>query len=344
LDGGGHTIYNLSDPLFGYLSGSSIYDLTLRGGNGLIAGSMTGYGKLERISADGKIKGERMMGGIAGETTDVVISYCTFYGDVHRDLSFNYDRDTASGGIVGSMSGGVIAYSSAAGISGMLSGDGTAHAGGLVGNAVNVIAAYNYAVADVYATGAIAANAGGLFGSLTNSVSANSFAFGDIYAAARNYSSSSKLTASAGGYIGRAENSRVMNSVSFSKKTRTEYYDVLGSGGAEGYAAGFSGISVNSVYSNIYSNAAAELIADNTVSGETGNTITAIIAPEFYITDLGWDFTDMWRMPPAGDLRLSENTEFNYPIFKWDTNIFAPLHGDEWYWFAFRKYYEEFAP
>jgi hypothetical protein len=346
LDGNGHTVYNLSDPLFGYLSGSSIYDLTLRGSNGLIAGSMSGYGKLERINVDGKIKGERMMGGIAGETTDVIISHCTFFGDVHRDTSLNYDRDTASGGIVGSMSGGVIAYSSAAGISGMLSGDGTAYAGGLVGNAENVIAAYNYAVTDVYATGAIAANAGGLFGNLANSVSANSFAFGDIYAAARNYSSSSQLTAAAGGYAGRAADSRVMNSVSFSKNMRTEYYDVLGTGGAEGYASGFGGISVNSVYSNIYSNADAVLIADNTVSGEMGNavSVSAIVPEQFYMNDLGWDFSEMWRLPSPGDLRLRENTEFTYPIFKRDKDIFIPLHGDEWYWFAFRKYYEEFAP
>jgi hypothetical protein len=347
LDGNGYTIKNLNADFFGTTNGLRIYDLNIINATavdgGIVADSAVG-GRFENITATGSVRFYSNGGGILGSVTgDVLINRCFFAGELLTRITGS--GSNYAGGLVGTMNGGFLLNSGTMGIAGARSGtsvsSGTsaqAAAGGLVGNANDIIAVNNYSSMDLYATGGSASNAGGMFGNISNSTLINGYAAGDIYAASRYHTSASKLTPSAGGIAGNAANSDIRNAAYLGKNLTTEYYDVLGTGGAEGYAAGVFAQSTGTVFSNIYSDPGVNVSSDNT-AGEWGTPVDMNSLTESFYTDgLGWNFDTVWRTLNPGDIR-----DANYPVFKRERDIaYPPADGDEWYWYSVRKYYEDF--
>jgi hypothetical protein len=343
LDGNGYTIKNLSSALFGFTSRLRVYDLNIvnGAGRGIIVAETATDGRFENITATGSVRFNSNSGGggIVGSITgEPFVSHCLFAGEL-------LGSGPHAGGIVGNLGGGFLLYSGTMGTvvvrGGTYTSSGTsqaAAAGGLVGNAVDITAVNNYSTMDIYSTGGSASNAGGLFGNISNSVSVNGYAAGDIYAASRYHTSAAKLMPSAGGIAGYAENSDIRNMAYFGNNLTTEYYDILGTGGAEGYAAGISARESGTVFSNVYSDPGVNISSDNT-AGVWGTPVDPnSLTESFYRDDLGWNFDTVWRSLNTGDIR-----DAKYPVFKRERDIlYPPADGDEWYWYSVRKYYEDF--
>jgi hypothetical protein len=299
--GNGKKIMNISDSLFDYTEGLRVYDLDLVNANGkkdgILAGKIGRRGKLENIKVTGK--GESR-GGLAGNISgEVEISYSSFSGELLLNAG---NSDGFSGGIAASMAGGILAYSSTAGIAGVRSGITTdtsmaAAVGGLVGSASNILASNNYSSMDVYATGGRSGSGGGLFGVLSYSTVADSYASGSVYAATRYYFVPNLLTPMAGGIIGYAEDSDIRSVAYLGNAVSTEHYDVRN---AEGYAGNITGRNINTGFLKVYSNSAVVLTAERT-AGEMGTPIDLeSVTESFYTAELKLNFEDIWKMPISG--------------------------------------------
>jgi hypothetical protein len=268
LDGNGYTIYNLSNAsLFGYTNTLTVYDLNLNnvsstyGGiavssNSFLADRVRITGRIGQADSSLPVNG----GGLIGAVSYGKISYCSFDGDAHEDTPIGANNIT--GGLIGSINGGIVTYSYSAGVAGAYSNN-SATAGGFVGSAANTILISNYALTDVYSTGRILADAGGFAGVIDNSTVANAYAYGNIYSAVRNQAGAA---ASSGGFAGEITGNRVIHdAAAFGESMTATYYDVVA---AESYASPFSARSIaGTVFDNIYSNNRAILTAYDTVTG-----------------------------------------------------------------------------
>jgi hypothetical protein len=349
LDGNGYTIKNLNATLFGITNGLRVYDLNIVNSaatdGGIVAEAANG-GRFENITVTGSVRFYSNGGGIAGSVNgDAFINRCSFAGELLTRATVSGSNN--AGGLVGSFNGGFLLNSGAMGIAGANSMPATssgisqaAAAGGVVGSANNIIAVNNYSNVDVYSTGGSASNAGGLFGSISNSIVRYGYATGDVYAAVRYHTSAAKLMPSAGGISGYAAGSDIKYAAYLGGRLTTEYYDILGAGGAEGYAAGAFARSGNLTFSDIYSNSAVDILSDDT-SGIYGSLINISgLTDSFYREALGLDFDILWRSLNPADIRIEIG---DYPVFSWARDVlYPPADGDEWYWYAVRGYYEEF--
>lgn len=336
FDGNGKIINGMrGGSLFGYATNIKIYDLTMLNvntGNGSVISNF-GRGQLERINVTGRINAAYTIGGITASLSNGLMSYCTFNGDVHSDITATHGNSYA-GGLAGSVDNSYMFFSSASGIVGTSSMM-ASYAGGIAGTANNAVISDCYTLNDVYSRGGNRSDAGGAFGALNKSSINNIISYGNVQSIVRNYASASPLVATAGGFAGAVSDTVVRNSITFGDKIESSYNDVLGSGGAESYAARFSGVSVNSAYYQAYSSGSAAIKSDIQSGTDESLIDIAALSESFYNNTLGWNFNLIWKMPGMGDVRL-------FPIFKRDKDLTTPVAGDEWLWFGVNKYYEEF--
>jgi hypothetical protein len=329
LDGNGHTIYNLSNAsLFGYTNTLTVYDLNLSNINSTYGGVAATSNSFfaDRVRITGRV-GQINGGGLIGSVNYGKISYCSFDGDAHEDTP-TYANDI-TGGLIGTIRGGIVTYSYSAGVTGAYS-DNDSTAGGFVGRAVNSIFITNYALTDVYSTGSNFADAGGFAGYLDNATVVNAYVYGNVYGAVRNRNGG---VSRSGGFAGEIRGrTMIRNAAAFGESMRATYFDVVA---ADSYASPFAAQSVaETVFDNIHSNHSAILTADD-ISGIRGANIGVTPPDTFYEDDLKMDFRTVWRMPNNYEMR-------RYPVFRWENEHIYRAIGEEWYWFGVSKNYEDF--
>lgn len=309
FDGNGHTVSGLSFTtsdasyagLFGHIgSGAEVADLKLEDVNvtgtsfmvwgvGALAGKLEGRVDNVRVSG-GVIAGQSNIGGLVGETaagaeiagssTDVNVQNNGFFG--------------AFGGLVGQITGGSVADSSA---TGDVSGGSAFNVGGLIGTATQASVSGSYAEGQVESGG----YAGGLVGNATNVAVSGSYASGKVIASGGSF---------VGGLVGYAFGGSVHNS--YAKGDVEGMSDVGGLIGTaadaaavgNSYAAGkvspslgdFGGggligaLQAGTVVASYYDKQTATRSDEDRGAPKT----TAQMGQEG--TYAGWDFTGVWNL------------------------------------------------
>lgn len=291
LNGDGHRVKGLtinlpSDNyagLFSAISGGTVKNIEFteaqimsKGYSGIVVGKASNHTLLSNIQVDGLVKGDKNIGGVAGEieNSNIENSYS----------SVNVTGDNTVGGLVGNISSqSLVSKSNATGVA-----TGTGNVGGLIGSVYS-----QSTVTKSSFLGNVVSNSnsqvGGLVGSLADSIVEESFA--DVRLIGPNI----------GGLVGFVTRATIDNSYAVIPKGRGLANSLnSGSNVKNSYAIGFgepSGNLVQYITDSTITNSYYDDISTGTNTGRgIAKTTSEMKSNSTYI---GWDFSTIWSINPS---------------------------------------------
>jgi hypothetical protein len=289
--------------LFGYTNGARIRNLVVELAAGTISLSAMGTSVLHG-------------GGIAGWSADTDIINCGVYSTGTITITGTLGYSLGIGGIAGAISGTGTISGSYASLNFVVSNSGThLDVGGIVkGGDVSSLVENCYFAGAISVSGTSNARLGGI--AVGNVDTAACYAAGTL-------SNTNNIT---GGYLATGgiyagHNRSVTNSAALQSAV-SDNSNRLGRVQNYEEAAGTPTITLTNNYAYSGMTLNGNTVADNATDPEDsqnglGKSAAALKAQSTYLTDLGWDFTDVWEMGPSS---------YPYPIFKWQKGtVYIPF-------------------
>lgn len=291
---------------------------------GVIAGTSAANSMIENVVVTGSlVDGGRYTGGLVADASGIILN-SSFNGTVSGDFTWQGSGSYVGGLAARLQNGSYVLFSSASGNVKFSAYDKTTSVkvfgGGISGysNRGIIISSYSNATVDIESSTHVIGSLVGQSNGTTQII--GSYTSGDVIAEAALRTGLVTIDSIAGGLVGIVNNSDVIkNSAAFGSKVEVSFTNaasattkkftagkLYGKKNATSNIVNMDNACVSSLMSMVIP-ADITVPFTETVDDNQKSTVTPV-AQTFYSDTLGWNFTNVWKMPTDGGM---------YPILQW---------------------------